>query len=173
MLFNKDTFFPDVKVKSIYLRRELLDKVMAGNPSWVLQGVLPRASFRRQPISSQKKFTIPLHISNIYAKKHGMGEKLFLTIRAVMLDENVDLVAGDFNGAAWRCDNRNNISTIEEAFVDCALAMPPGRTPLWEPGSVPGIGLTFVFSSNRLNPIGTGKYGFMVLSPFFVMSWAE
>ena len=46
-----------------------------------------------------------------------------------MLDENVDLVAGDFNGAAWRCGNRNIISTIEEAFADCALPMPPGPTP--------------------------------------------
>ena len=43
-----------------------------------------------------------------------------------MLDEKVDLVAGDFNGAAWRRDNRNNISTIEEAFADCALPMPSG-----------------------------------------------
>ena len=55
-----------------------------------------------------------------------------------MLDEKVDLVAGDFNGAAWRCDNRNNSSTVEEAFADCALPMPPGPTPLWGPGSIPG-----------------------------------
>ena len=47
-----------------------------------------------------------------------------------MLDEKVDLVAGDFNGAAWRCDNRNNISTIEEAFADCALPTPPCPTPV-------------------------------------------
>ena len=50
----------------------------------------------------------------------------------------MDLVGGDFNGAAWRRDNRNNISTIEEAFADCALPMSPSPTPLWGPGSVPG-----------------------------------
>ena len=55
-----------------------------------------------------------------------------------MLDEKVDLVAGDFNGAAWRRDNSNNISIIEEAFADCALPIPPGPTPLWGPGAVPG-----------------------------------
>ena len=55
-----------------------------------------------------------------------------------MLKENVDLVAGDFNGAAWRRDNSNNCSIIEEAFADCALPMPPGPTPVWEPGSIPG-----------------------------------
>ena len=69
-----------------------------------------------------------LHISNIYAKKRGIGKKLILTIRAVMLDEKVDLVAVDCNGAAWRRDNSNNVSIIEEAFADCALPMPPGCT---------------------------------------------
>ena len=34
--------------------------------------------------------------------------------------------------------NRNNISTIDEAFADCALPTPPGPTPLWGPGAVPG-----------------------------------
>ena len=74
----------------------------------------------------------------MYAKKRGIGKKLILTIRAVMLDEKVDLVARDFNGAASRGDNRNNISTIEEAFADCALPMPPGSTPLWGPRAIPG-----------------------------------
>ena len=90
VLFNKDTFCPDVKVKSIYLhdtRRELPDKVMQGDSGWVLQGVLSRASFRRQPPNGQKTFTVlSLHISKIYAKKRGIGMKLILTIRAVMLD---------------------------------------------------------------------------------------
>ena len=57
VLFNKDTFFSNIKVKSIYLhdtRRELPDKVMEGDSGWVLQGVLSRASFRRQPLSGQK-----------------------------------------------------------------------------------------------------------------------
>ena len=55
-----------------------------------------------------------------------------------MLGEHVDPVAGDFNGTAWRCSNRNNISTIEEPFADCALPTPPGPTPLLGPGSIPG-----------------------------------
>ena len=79
-----------------------------------------------------------LHINNSYDKKRGIGKKQILTIRAVMLDEKVDLVAGDFNGAAWRRDNSNGISIIEEAFADCALPMPPGPTPLWGPGSILG-----------------------------------
>ena len=131
VLFNKDTFFPDVKVKSIYLhdtRRELPDKVMERDSYWVLQGVLSRASFRRQRLSDQKTFQVlSLHISDTYAKKRGKGKKLILTIRAVMLDEKVDLVGSDFNGAAWRCDNRNNTNIIEKAFADCALPSIPGK----------------------------------------------
>ena len=95
VLFNKDTFFPDVKVKSIDLhdvRRVLPDKVVEGESGWVLKGVLSRASFRP---SGQKTFTVmSLHIDNNYAKKRGIGKKLILTIHAVMLDEKVDLVAG-------------------------------------------------------------------------------
>ena len=46
-------------------------------------------------------------------------------------------MAGDFNSAAWPCDIRNNISTIEDAFADSALPMPPGPTPLCGLGAVP------------------------------------
>ena len=54
-----------------------------------------------------------------------------------MISQEVDLVAGDFNGTAWRCRSRDNPSTIDAAFADCALPTPPGSTPLWGPGSIP------------------------------------
>ena len=79
-----------------------------------------------------------LHVNN-YAKKRGIGEKLLLTIRAIMLEEH--LVAGDFNGAAWRQSNGNNrqpTSILEEAFADTDFPMPPGPTPLCGKGAVPG-----------------------------------
>ena len=72
-----------------------------------------------------------------WPKKLGIAKKLILTIRATMIDHYIDLVAGDFNATAWRCSCRNNISTIEEAFADCALPTPPGPTQLWGPGSIP------------------------------------
>ena len=75
-----------------------------------------------------------LHIKNNCAKKCGIGKKILLTIRAVMLDEHIDLVAGDFDGAAWRRQtNGGNLSVVEEAFADSDLPMPPGPTPLVEP----------------------------------------
>ena len=94
--------------------------------------------FRRPPVSGQETFTVlSLHFSHIYAKKRAITKELILTIGAIMISQQVDLVAGDFNGTAWRCSNRDNISTIDEAFVDCALPTPPGPTPLWGLGSIP------------------------------------
>ena len=119
-------------------RRNLPDQVMEGDQWWVMQGVLSRASFRRPPLSGQKTFTVlSLHISNVDAPKRGIAKKLILTIRAIMIGQQIDLVAGDFNGTAWRCSNIDNISTIDEAFADSALPTPPGPTPLWGPGWIP------------------------------------
>ena len=141
ILFSKDTFYSNVDVKSIYLydtRRDLPNQVVEGEQGWVLQGVLSRASFRRSPVSGQKYFTVlSLHISNIYDKKKGIAKKLILTLRAIMISQEVDLVAGDFNGTAWRYRSKDNFSTIDEAFTDCALLTPPGSPPLWGHGSIP------------------------------------
>ena len=54
-----------------------------------------------------------------------------------MISQDIDLVAGDFNGTAWRCRSRENISTTDEVFSDCALPTPPAPTPLWGPRSIP------------------------------------
>ena len=145
--FNKDTFFTDIKVKSIYLHVHLSSRYQArparqGGWRRLRLGLTRRAItclFSSTTSQRKKKFTVmSLHINNNYVKKRGIGKKLILTIRAVMLDAKVDLVAEDFNGAAWRCDNSNSISIIEEAFADCALPMPPSPTPLWGPAAVPG-----------------------------------
>ena len=111
---------------------------MEGDRGWVLQGVLSRAIFRRPPVSGQKYFTVlSLRISNIYDKKKGIAKKLILTLHAIMISQEVVLVAGDFNGTAWRCRSRDNFSTIDEAFMDSILPTPPGAPPLWGPGSIP------------------------------------
>ena len=59
ILFNKDTFYPNIDVKSIYLhdtRRDLPDQVMEGEQGWLVQGILSRASFPRPPLSGQETF---------------------------------------------------------------------------------------------------------------------
>ena len=58
---------------------------------------LPRKSL----VYVQKYFTVlSSHISNIYAKKKGIAKKLILTLLPIMISQEVDLVAGDFNGTA-------------------------------------------------------------------------
>ena len=98
ILFNKDTFFSDIEVSSIYLHDT---KAKEGESGWVLQGVISKAPYRRQPRSGQKFFKV----TSLHIRKRGIGKKLLLTNRAKMLEEHVDLVAGDFNGAAWRQSN--------------------------------------------------------------------
>ena len=106
----------------------------------MLQGVTSRASFRRQPRGGKSFFTVlSLHINNNNAKKRGIGKKLPLTIRAVMIEKYVNLFVGDFNGAVWRRQIGNgNLSIIEEAFAGSDLPMPRDPPPLWGPGAVPG-----------------------------------
>ena len=90
--------------------------------------------------SAATRWQIVLHgVVFAHRQQFSIGKSLLLTIRAVMLEEHVDLVAGDFNGAAWRrqCGNAL-LSIIEGAFADSDLPRPPGPTPLWGPGGVPG-----------------------------------
>ena len=74
-------------------------------------------------------------------KQSGIAKNLLLTVRTAMHQQKVDLVAGDFSGAAWRRQSGSDsqlISSIEEAFVNTNLPLPPGPTLLCGPGGVPG-----------------------------------
>ena len=52
------------------------------------------------PCNGKSFFTMmSSHINNQFPKKRGIGKKLLLTVRTVMLEQHVDLVANDFNGA--------------------------------------------------------------------------
>ena len=72
-----------------------------------------------------------LQINNHFTMKRGIGKNLLLTFLTVMLQEQVDMVAGDFIGAAWRRQSGSDprpISIIEEAFANTCLL---GFTFLW------------------------------------------
>ena len=113
------------------------DHIVEGERGWFLQGVLSRASFRGSAAIGQKVFTVlSLRISNTHAQK-GIARKLILIPRAIMISQEVDLVAGDFNGTAWRYRSKDNFSTIGEAFIYSTLLSPLVLHPLWGPGSIP------------------------------------
>ena len=85
-----------------------------------MQGDHSRAIFRLPAVSGHKYFTVLyLHISNIYAKKSGIAEKLILILCAIVIRQEVDLAAGDFNGTTWRYRSNDNLSTVCGAFMDC------------------------------------------------------
>ena len=64
-----------------------------------LSCVLSRASFRRSPLSGQKTYGV---VSTFFAlstpKKRCIAKKLILTIRAIVIGQQIDVFAGDFNG---------------------------------------------------------------------------
>ena len=100
---QQGTFHPDIKVSSIYLHdtRNVQHQVInEGQSGWVSQAVISRASFRRLPPNGKSFSTMMSLHTNHFVKKRGMGKKLLLTVCAVMLQEHVDMVAGDFNCAA-------------------------------------------------------------------------
>ena len=140
-----------------------------GQPSWVLQAVISRASFpRRIPRGGQSYFTMmSLHINNQYAKKRGIAKKMLLTVRTVMHQEQVDMVAGDFNGAAWRRRSGNeqrHDSTIEEAFANTNLPIPHGPTALWDQVGFQENGPMCAVSSSHLVPKLSGIFACTVRS---------
>ena len=90
---------------------------------------------------------------------------IILTIRAIMIGQQIDVVPGDFNGTAWRCSNRDNISTIDEASADCALPTPPGLHHCGDTDRFQTTGLTSVGSLSRPAQIGIGRYSCTECSP--------
>ena len=146
VLLNKETFHSDVQVNSVYIhdtRSGQQQVVKEGQSGWVLQAGFSRASFRRIPRNGKSYFAVvSLHINNQYAKKRGIGKKPGTRGPYCNVSrKQVDVVAGDFNGAAWRRQSGSDhrpTSTIEEAFANTCLPIPLGPTPLWGPGDVPG-----------------------------------
>ena len=141
----------------------------------MIQGVISRASFRRQPRGGKSFFTVmSLHINNNYAKKRGIGKKMLLAIRAAMLVKHIDLVAGDFNGPAWRRQTTGgNLSIIEEAF--CRFRLTDASWPhtlCGAQGQCQVLGQTFAGFSSLQTPMNTGKYVSMEPFPFSTKLWA-
>ena len=102
----------------------------------------------------------PCKLPIFTSKKRCIARKLIFTIRAVLLCEHVDLVAGHFDGTAWRCSNRNNISTMEEALRTALCQRRRALHPCGDPDRFQTTGLTSADSSNCI-----GKSDFTALSP--------
>ena len=101
-----------------------------------------------------------LHISNIYAHKRCIANKLILTIRAIMIGQQIDVVA-DFNGTAWRCSNKYYRRSLCRLYCHRQALHHCGG-----PVRFQTTGLTSVDSLSRRVQIGVGKCACTVHSPF-------
>ena len=61
-----------------------------------MQSVLPRAIFRRSPVSEQILYTVLFqHVSNIYATIKDIVWDLFLTLRVIIISKKMDSIEGE------------------------------------------------------------------------------
>ena len=149
ILFNKDTFYPDITVKSTF---------MTQGEAWQIKSLREnRDGFykvffhvlrfvEQQSVVRSSLLCCPCISATSTPRRKGIAKKLIQTLRALMISQEVDLVAGDFNGMAWRFRSRDNLNTIDEAFTDCALPTPPGPTPSGQLGRRLWISQTTWFS---------------------------
>ena len=159
ILFNKDTFYSDISVTSIYLhdtRRGVQgDQVNEGEEEWVFT----RCSFTCLFLSSwpvDRSSLMSLHYQQHLHQEERHHLKLIHILCAIMISQEVDLVAGDFNGTAWRCRSRDNLSTIDEAFADCALPTPTAPHRCGDPD--PSIPNSWADVCGFLNPPGSQRF---------------
>ena len=129
VLFNKDTLYTNVDVKSIHshdTRRVLHDHTFEGEHGWGYMVLCPRASFRRAAASGQTVITVfSLHNNNVFAKKEVLPRKssmsfVFLRspktlfwLRVTPMVRHGVVAAVTFSVLLMRL------------FADCALRTPP------------------------------------------------
>ena len=69
------------------------DLIALGEYGWVYKAFCHVLLF--VVLSGQKVFTVfSLHINNDFAKKRGIAKKIVQTMRALMISQDIDLVAG-------------------------------------------------------------------------------
>ena len=140
--------------------RVLPDKVVEGDSGWVLQGVLSRASFRRQPSSDQKTFTVmsrqetwhrkeadPYDSCSDARRKGGFGG----------LPSSTELRGDESSATILKSLKRPLLTAL------CRCLPAPHRCGVLEQFQVSG--LTFVDSSNLLILMDNGKFVSTAHSP--------
>ena len=74
---------------------------------------------------------MPLQCENAVAKKRSTELNILLAVRIVVVQKDVDMVGGDFNGASWRRrsgPDQQLDSMVEEAPKNAKRPMLPGHT---------------------------------------------
>ena len=132
VVVNKDTFHSDIQLPPRHREWAASSRerrtVRMGTTSRHLPCLVPGDTAKWQVLFYHGVAPHPQHTG----PKRGIAKILLLAVRTVMLQEQVDMVAGDFNGAAWRPQSGSDprpVSIVEEAFVNTNLLVPLGRPP--------------------------------------------
>ena len=83
-----------------------------------------------------------------------------------MISQDIDLVAGDFNGAARRCRSRDNPSYVDDGLLLIVLSR-RRALPLWGPDPSRTTGLMSVVFANSPVLNVSGKLANMSLFQYF------
>ena len=96
-LYNKSTFEPDgVKIQEEIQGTSMYD-------SFGLKYFRFKAGFRRPPKEGNSTYTaVSAYLSNTIAKRRDVAKQLLGQLRKVALENDADIIAGDFNSSANR-----------------------------------------------------------------------
>ena len=98
---------------------------MMGTPGRDVKGIVPATATRRQVVLHNDVIAYQQPI----CQETRCWEEALFAIRAVMVEEQVDVVVGDLQRCRLAPPLRQRSN--EEALADTNLPMPPGCSPLW------------------------------------------
>ena len=111
-----------------------------------------------------------LHINNHFAEKRGIGKKLILTVRTVILQEHVD------NGAAWRRQSGSDpppMSILDDSVPTRAYWCHPAPHRCGDQEACQVTGRTCAGSQNHRALRENGKSACTALSLLLSTCWAS
>ena len=147
-------------------RRDLPDHVVERDQGWVMQGVPSRASFRHPPLSGQKTYGVVSTYKQYLRQKKAYCKNIHPLNPSHHYWSTDWLVAGDFNGTAWRCSNRDNVSTINKAFADCVATAAGPSTIVGTRIDSKQLGVRLLEpQAARFRSVSEGTHAWCVLHP--------
>ena len=91
----------------------------------------PKTSFRRPPKEGNSTYTaVSAYLSNTTAKRRDVAKQLLGQLRKVAVENDADIIAGDFKSSAYRDRGNSRVSSIEETWEKSLLIPPPDVVPM-------------------------------------------
>ena len=90
----------------------------------------PKTSFRRPPKEGNRTYTaVSAYLSNTTAKRRDVAKQLLGQFTKVAVENDADIIAGDFKSSAYRDRGKAGVSSFEETWETTPLIPPPDVVP--------------------------------------------